>query len=435
MKRIVILGSLSFAGFFGFLAQAHAAYAPLTLRHQHHLFTLDPDQFASWRGQEEVWTMQGKEIQPQAEWRVDGDVIPPLPVGVSKSSRVAWNSAAIRNTVETRIGSALFRAAGSVTISRDAAGNIIFDGVGLTGREVDLDALTSLVIVSLERGFTDIVIPTKETQPALTVNDPELQKLGIQEVVTVGESTFAGSPVNRRHNIAVGLSKFNGHLIPKGTRFSFDEVLGVVDGSTGYRKELVIKGDRTEPDFGGGLCQVSTTAYRGVWEYGYPIEQRKNHSYAVSYYGPQGTDATVYPPHPDMKFLNDGPSALLMQTYEDGDHAYFIYYGTKDERKAEVWGPVVLSTTPAPPDRTIYTTALPPGEKKKIGDRHPGVTVLWYRTITSGTGAVKVEPVLSAYEARPLFYEVGASAPMPESLIEGELPEIDINGPVQPRSF
>jgi vancomycin resistance protein YoaR len=252
--------------------------------------------------------------------------------------------------------------------------------------------------------------------------------MGITEVVTVGESNYAGSPANRRHNIATGLARFNGHIIPQGTVFSFGETLGRVDGSTGYRKELVIKGEKTEPDYGGGLCQVSSTAYRGAWEYGFPIKQRINHSYAVSYYGPQGTDATVYPPNPDMKFENDGPSALLIQTHHDeDDHAYFIYYGTKDKRRSSVYGPFIWNRTAAPPDRTIMTTELPPGERRKVGDRHPGMNAAWVRYTTLDDGTELEDTTVSIYQARPLFYEVGGVAP--------EFTPTDIDTPEPPRTF
>jgi len=139
-----------------------------------------------------------------------------------------------------------------------------------------------------------------------------------------------------------------------------------VDGSTGYLKELVIKGDRTVPDYGGGLCQVGTTAYRGVWEYGFPILERRNHSYTVSHYAPVGTDATIYPGAVDMRFKNDSPGALLIQTYQKDNQAYFIYYGTQDSRTVELAGPYTWDHVAPPPDRFEFTTDIPPGTKKKL---------------------------------------------------------------------
>lgn len=392
------------------IPSAHAA--DITYRYDHFLFNIPASAQADWTREAEAWTYNGRIVTPPQILLADGDDPPSVPHGFARSMVRDYAPDAIRSTLHLYIADRFDREAGSVIIDTTASGAVTFDGIGLPGRHVDLDALVPLTIEALRRGIRDIDMPVKETQPTIRVDSAELRDMGIKEVVTVGESVYAGSPVNRRHNIATGLARFNGHIIPQGEVFSFGKVLGPVNDTTGYRKELVIKGDKTEPDFGGGLCQVSSTAYRGAWEHGFPIVQRINHSYAVSYYGPQGTDATVYPPNPDMKFLNDGPSALLMQTHHDeNDHAYFIYYGTNDARKSSVYGPLIWNRSDPPPDRTIETTELPPGERRKVGDRHPGMNAAWVRTITLPDGTKKEETTISIYEARPLFYEIGVAAP------------------------
>lgn len=271
-----------------------------------------------------------------------------------------------------------------------------------------MDALVDLTIAALDGNVRDIQIPVRETEPAITVNDEELREMGIKELVTIGESDFTGSTQNRIHNVTTGLNKFNGHLIAQGETFSFVKVLGPVDASTGYRKELTIVGDKTIPEYGGGLCQVSSTAYRGVWEYGFPITQRKNHSYAVGYYAPQGTDATVYPPNIDIKFLNDSPGALLIQTVIDvpEKNAYFLYYGTKDDRFAEVMGPFTWGHKAAPPPRTEETTEIPAGTRRKVGEAVPGLRAAWFRTVHKA-GESTTQGTYSIYEARPLYWQIG----------------------------
>lgn len=396
----------------GIAALPASASADILYRHDHLLFTVPASDIRSWTTDETVWTYAGQPVTPPQRLLADGDDPPELPPGFERTTRTGYAEEAMRTTLRARISDAFDRPAGSVVIGKTASGSVTFDGVGLPGRRADLDALVPLTIAALEQGVNDVDIPTVETQPSIRVDSQELRDMGIKEVVTVGESNYAGSPVNRRHNIATGLARFNGHLIPQGAVFSFNERLGRVDDTTGYRKELVIKGDRTEPDFGGGLCQVSSTAYRGAWEYGFPIAQRINHSYAVSYYGPQGTDATVYPPNPDMKFTNDGPAALLIQTHHDErDRAYFIYYGTKDARVSDVYGPFMWNRSDPPPDRTIETTELAPGVKKKVGDRHPGMNAAWVRYVDMPDGTSREESTVSIYQARPLFYEIGVAGP------------------------
>ncbi|MBD3244521.1 MAG: hypothetical protein GF335_00835 [Candidatus Moranbacteria bacterium] len=168
-----------------------------------------------------------------------------------------------------------------------------------------------------------------------------LKEIGIETLIGRGESNFRGSPKNRKHNIAVGASKFNGIIIAPNEEFSFLDNLGAVDASTGYLPELVIKKDKTVPEYGGGMCQVSTTCFRGAVDAGFEITERRNHAYPVHYYSPQGTDATVYIPSPDLKFTNNTPSNVYLQTKIQGNELIFEYYGTDDGRRVETIGPVV----------------------------------------------------------------------------------------------
>ncbi len=399
----------------GLLPVASASAAPITYRYHHYLYTVDPAKYPEWQSPEERWLYQGQEVAAPAALRVDGDEVPAPPTGFERRPIAGYNISAIRQTLEEKVAAPLRRPAGSVIIGKDASGKITFDGVGLTGRDVDLDATTALTMEALQQGMTEIFVPVIETQPRITVSDPSLAAQGIQEVVTIGESDMSNSPKNRRHNIATGLSKFNGTLIPANSVFSFLTVLGPVSGATGYLKELVIKGDRTVPDYGGGLCQVSSTAYRGIWEYGFPIVARQNHSYVVNHYAPVGTDATVFTPAPDMKFENDSPGALLIQTHSEGDNVYFVYYGTRDDRQTQVVGPYIWDRRGPPADRIEYVTSLPPGQKKTVGERVPGLKAMWYRIVQKGSQPESVEQFYSAYQARPLFYQMGVEAlPQPE---------------------
>lgn len=426
-QNAFVIGLLGIVGFFGILP-AHASAAVLTWRYGHELFPIESWQTKDWRGEEEVWTYYGEEILPPAQLQVDGDEIPDLPEGFVRSVRPAWDRTAIERTLREMVLPVINRSAGAVTIRKTATGVVVFDGIGITGRRLRVDDTIDLTIAAMDRDIPDIELPVEVEQPQIRVESQELKDMGIREVVSVGESDYRGSPVNRVHNIGVGLRRFNGHLIPQGEIFSFNDVLGDVGPSTGYRKELTIIGDKTLPDYGGGLCQVSTTAYRGVWEYGFPIPERRNHSYSVRYYSPSGTDATIYPPSTDMKFTNDSPGALLIQTHTDGGRAYFIYYGTRDDRETLLAGPYVWGSEPAPPPRTEYTTDLAPGEKKKVGEAVPGSKAAWFRVITTGNGETE-EAFYSNYEARPLFYQIGV-APGQESAVPEAAPPADAGASV-----
>ena len=170
----------------------------------------------------------------------------------------------------------------------------------------------------------------------------QTNKLGINTLIGQGTSNFAGSPKNRIHNIKTGTAKFNGLILNPGEEFSFNTFLGESGPEQGFLAELVIKKDKIIPEYGGGLCQVSTTVFRSAVNSGLEITQRTNHSFPVAYYNPQGFDATVYDPYPDFRFINNTPNHLLIEAFVQGTYLTFNFYGTDDGREIKIKGPYIL---------------------------------------------------------------------------------------------
>jgi len=214
-----------------------------------------------------------------------------------------------------------------------------------------------------------------------TVTTASINDIGINEIVGVGHSDFSGSPANRRHNIKVGADTLHGLLIKPGEEFSLIKTLGEIDGVHGYLPELVIKGNETKPEYGGGLCQIGTTMFRVCLDTGLPIPERKPHSYRVSYYEPAGTDATIYSPKPDLKCANDTGNYLLLQTRIEGNDLYFEFWGTDDGRDVEMTDPKIWNITYPPATKLIKTTDLAPGKKKCTEGSHAGAETVFYRSI------------------------------------------------------
>lgn len=190
-----------------------------------------------------------------------------------------------------------------------------------------------------------IILSVSTTEPRTKLSD--LNNLGLSELLATGQTDFSGSSSSRIQNIKVGASQYNGVIIGPSEEFSFNKYLGPIDAKHGYQPELVIKPEGATPEFGGGLCQVSTTAFRAAFFAGLPITARRNHSYAVRYYEwiaddqPRavGLDATIYSGAQDMKFVNDTKGAILIWTRVEGKRLYFDFYGTHDGREVLVDGP------------------------------------------------------------------------------------------------
>ncbi len=235
------------------------------------------------------------------------------------------------------------------------------------------DGMTLNINRSVQTLSEALILPSIPAQISLEydlkkpeINYSEVNDLGISSLIGEGTSNFKGSPTNRVHNIKVATQRFNGILIKPGEEFSFVSILGEVDGDHGYLPELVIKNNVTEPEFGGGICQVSTTAFRAAIYSGLKITARKNHAYPVSYYNPQGMDSTVYLPRPDLKFLNNTPGYILIQTKIVGTQLIFSFYGTDDQRKTTINGPTITERQPDGALKASFTQNVLDKDGKEI---------------------------------------------------------------------
>ncbi len=296
----------------------------------------------------------------------------------------------------------------------------------IDGRLLDEEALLrALVTAFASSGIRQVALPFVVKLPA--VSSATLATLGLKELIGTATTSYAGSPDNRKHNIANGGKYLTGQLIEPGAEFSVVKALGSVDDTTGYLPELVIKEDRTVPEFGGGLCQVSTTLFRAALNAGLKITQRQNHSYRVSYYergvGP-GLDATIYLPSPDLKFLNDTPGWILVQGNIDETAATITFdlYGTKDGRTSQISSPEISDITNPSAPIYVETPDLPRGETKQLEKAHQGAkTVVTYQ-VSRADATILEQTFRSTYKAWPARYLVGTGEPSPsetEPVIEG----------------
>lgn len=285
------------------------------------------------------------------------------------------------------------------------------------GRQLDQKKLLAEINLRLNSSSeTDIDLPINELIPEVRSNN--ISELGIKEIIAVGESQFAGSPKNRINNLTLGASKFSGAIIKPDQIASFAEIVGSVNPEDGYLPELVIKGKQTIQEYGGGMCQVSTTLYRAALNAGLPIIERRPHAYLVGYYK-DGPDATVYVPSTDLKFKNDTGHYILIQTKVDPakKKMFFEFWGTKDGRQVAISPPTFTDTVPAPIEPYyVDDPAYPTGYLVEEEHAHEGVTGTIVRTITYPDGKIKTNEIKSVYKPWPAKIRRGtgpADLPIP----------------------
>lgn len=218
-------------------------------------------------------------------------------------------------------------------------GRVVDFSPGKDGLVIDTRATSMALLQSIVNNNSASPVVGFTTKPTNALADTNT--LGIRELLASGISDFSNSSKNRQANIEAGMQQVKGALINPGETFSFGKYLGDVTAEKGFKPEIVIKAEGLRPELGGGICQVSSTLFRAVMASGMPITQRKNHAFSVSHYFPVGTDATIYTPATDLKFVNDTPAQVLVWAhYLDQTHLAFDLYGTNDGRNVVVDEPI-----------------------------------------------------------------------------------------------
>lgn len=253
-----------------------------------------------------------------------------------------------------------------------------------------------------------ITIDDQILEPEITLG--KVNTLGIEGLIGEGVSNYRNSINSRIHNIILAASKFNGLIIPKDSVFSFNANIGEISSQTGYQQAYIINRGKTELGDGGGVCQVSTTLFRAALNTGLPINERTAHAYRVSYYesdSKPGFDATIFYPNIDLKFKNDTPAAILIETEIDKVNKIlkFKLYGRSDERKVVISPITIWDIKPAPPPIYQDDASLNAGIIKQIDFSASGAKVKYQYQVYERDGKIKLNnTIMSTYRPWQAIY-------------------------------
>ena len=243
-------------------------------------------------------------------------------------------------------------------------------------------------------------------------NDLSAAELGITELVAEATTYYWGSWPNRRSNIALGAGKLHGIIVAPGEEFSFNQHLGDITPGAGYLEGSVILGGATVTGIGGGICQVSTTMFRAAFSGGYAITERNSHGYRVGYYeyagaGP-GLDAAIWQPDVDLRFQNNSPWHLLIESSFLGaqDALQFRIYSTRHWHTV-IESAIISDIVPAPEEKYVENSDLYAGQIRQIDYSADGADVRVYRNVYASDGSlVKRDQLFTHYSPWQAVFEV-----------------------------
>mgnify|MGYP001035983656 CR=1 FL=1 len=296
------------------------------------------------------------------------------------------------------------------------------------GRGLNVEASIEAINAGLKTGEHSITLQFDTLEPQVT-DDMTGEELGITERVRKEVTYFYGSDAARVQNIETASAQFYGLLVAPGETFSMVDALGDITLENGYAEALIIYGDETIQGVGGGVCQVSSTLFRAAFMYGYPIVERHPHAYRVGYYeydetgvkNPSyiGLDATVYVPIVDMKFTNDSPYWLLLETYvyRGSSSLVWKFYSTKDGRTVDWDTTGLVNIVPQPDPLFRENDELAKDEMRKVDYGVDGGDVTIARTVIKDGEVYFTDTFHTHFQAWQEVWEYGPGTKNPEDRV------------------
>lgn len=172
-------------------------------------------------------------------------------------------------------------------------------------------------------------LPMEEgAAPEVTTED--LEALDIRHLVSQF-TTYHDCCASRVTNIQLMADKVDGAIVAPGESFSLNEFVGQRTSEAGFLPAGTIVGGEIVDTVGGGVSQFATTLYNAVFWGGYEDITHKPHSFYFSRY-PEGIEATISWPQPDLEFRNNDDSGILIKTEYTDTSITVKFYGNNDGR-------------------------------------------------------------------------------------------------------
>lgn len=278
----------------------------------------------------------------------------------------------------------------------------------IVGHKVDLNKTLLNIVENLNTKLTfSLSLSVDDLQPSISAYDLK----DIDGLIASYITQFNPWDQNRTQNVLLAARSINGVLVRTGEIFSFNDVVGLRLPKYGYKEAPGYINGVLVPDWGGGVCQVSSTLYNAVLLADLGIEERTSHFYPPGYV-PIGQDATVADNQLDFKFKNTSPYNIYIASEILGNRLVVTIFGRQVENSPEI---SVIST-----DKRVLepNTIIQQDQNLELGreviesEGQKGFQVTTYR-IKKINGKVINKELLATDEFKPVDRVVRIGTKMP----------------------
>jgi vancomycin resistance protein YoaR len=267
----------------------------------------------------------------------------------------------------------------------------------VAGRGVNLPKATRDIETAMQaRGEARRVeVPLSRIEPERSTE--EARAMQITEPVASFTTNFKPGEA-RVKNIVRIAELVDGAVIDPGAKFSLNKTSGPRTVERGFVPAPVIYDGEFDEDVGGGVSQFATTLFNAAFFAGVPLKEHKAHSFYISRY-PLGREATLSWPHPDVVFVNDYATHLLVKASVGTSSVTVTLYGKKDGREVTTeTGPRESPTRPK--ISCVKDPEVAPGQERVRQSPAPGFSVQITRTITRPGSKAQTESYVTVYSPK-----------------------------------
>lgn len=249
---------------------------------------------------------------------------------------------------------------------------------GKSGKIVDQEKLVAEIEAVIASGNYRQTIDASFLE--IAPEDSDKVKSQYQTLATF--TTKTTSNAKRNTNVRLAAEALNGTIVQPGEEFSFNEVVGQRTEEKGYQAAAAYSSGEVVQEIGGGVCQISSTLYRVVFQSGMEITYRRSHTFEPNYVTP-GQDAAISWEQPDFRFINRSEGPICIRASYSDQKATVSIYGIPVLEEGITWDLYSEKTGEVDPPEPTYIEdqTLDPGTEKIEKAGTNGTTWVTYKVV------------------------------------------------------
>lgn len=306
----------------------------------------------------------------------------------------------------------------SATVDKTDGKTIIPEKPGV---QFDVEEARSIIGDGSAESYT---IPATVTPAKVTAED--LKEVLFRDTLAQASTNLDEGNVPRTNNVRLAAASINGTILNPGDEFSYNGVVGERTEARGYKPAGAYVNGQVVDEFGGGVCQPSSTLYMAVLRADLEVTERHNHSFTVAY-TPLGEDATVDYGNLDFRFKNDTDYPIKIVAEQTNGQMIMTIIGTKTTDKTVKTRTDVLATyTPETVEKKDNSMKV--GQTRVETTPITGYSTRTYKIITENGETTEELANSSNYVKRDKVVYVGTIQPTPvtpETPAESETEKTD----------